>query len=106
MLERAFDAAGLRAAFVALLSVNAARSYKASPKAYQTAINAFGGVPAEFVLVSSNGWDIAGAARFGFRTFWVNRLGAPTERLGVTPSYIGNTLAEFPPWLAADQAHR
>ena len=102
MLEKAFGAAGLRAAFAALLSVDAVNSYKTSPQVYQIAIDAFGGAPEDFVLVSSNGWDIAGAARFGFRTFWVNRLGAPTERLGVTPSYIGNTLAEFPPWLAAD----
>ena len=104
MLEMAFGAAGLRAAFTALLSVDVVRSYKTSPQAYQIAIDAFGGVPEDFVLVSSNGWDIAGAAHFGFRTFWVNRTGAPTERLGITPSKIGNTLAELAPWLSPDQA--
>lgn len=103
MLDRAFGAAGLRTAFAALLSVDVVRSYKTSPQAYQIAIDAFGGVPEDFVLVSSNGWDIAGAAHFGFRTFWVNRMGAPTERLGVKPSKIGNTLAELAPWLSADQ---
>ena len=36
-------------------------------------------------FVSSNGWDAAGAKTFGFRVFWVNRAGAPVERLGVRP---------------------
>ena len=101
MLEKAFGAAGLRAAFTALLSVDTARNYKTSPQAYQIAIDSFGGAPEDFVLVSSNGWDIAGAAQFGFRTFWVNRLGAPTERLGVAPSHTGNNLVELAPWLLA-----
>ena len=35
--------------------------------------------------MSSNGWDVAGAKAFGYRVCWCNRLGAPTENLGVTP---------------------
>jgi 2-haloacid dehalogenase len=99
MLEAVFIAAGLRDRFAALLSVDAARRYKTAPEAYRIALDRFGGVPGDFVLVSSNGWDVAGAAHFGFRTFWVNRLGAPVERMGVVPSAIGSSLAELTPWL-------
>ena len=102
MLETAFRAAGLRDRFAALLSVDAVRRYKTSPEAYSLAIARFGGAPADFLLVSSNGWDVAGAAAFGFHTFWVNRLNAPVERMGVTPSAVGASLADLASWLAAE----
>jgi 2-haloacid dehalogenase len=103
MLETAFAAAGLRQHFTALLSVDAARVYKTAPEAYQLALARFGGTPSDFLLVSSNGWDIAGAAAFGYATFWVNRLGAPVEQLGVTPTGVGTGLADLAPWLTTVQ---
>jgi 2-haloacid dehalogenase len=100
LLEAAFRNAGLRERFAALLSVDTVGRYKTAPEAYRMAVDAFGGSAGDFLLVSSNGWDVAGAAHFGFRTFWVNRLGAPVERMGITPSAIGASLADLPPWLA------
>lgn len=99
MLEAAFTGAGLRRHFTRLLSVDDARRYKTAPEAYQLAVDAFGGEPQDFVLVSSNGWDVAGAGHFGFRTFWVNRLDAPVEGLGIQPTAIGRSLADLLPWL-------
>jgi 2-haloacid dehalogenase len=32
-------------------------------------------------FVSSNAWDAHASADFGFRSVWVNRAGAPRERL-------------------------
>jgi 2-haloacid dehalogenase len=77
------------------------RRYKTAPEAYRIVIEMFGGEARDFVLVSSNGWDIAGATHFGFRTFWVNRLDAPVERMGVTPTGTGGSLADLAPWLAS-----
>ena len=37
------------------------------------------------LFVSSNGWDEACAARFGFITAWINRAGEPMDRLGHPP---------------------
>jgi 2-haloacid dehalogenase len=55
------------------------------------------GVPAEETLfVSSNGWDAAGAALFGFRTVWVNRTGAPPDRLPAAPDIVLTDLAALP----------
>jgi 2-haloacid dehalogenase len=31
------------------------------------------------VFVSSNRWDVMGAAAFGFRTAWINRTSSPEE---------------------------
>jgi 2-haloacid dehalogenase len=101
MLEAAFSAAGLRQYFSVLLSVDAARQFKVAPAAYQLAVDHFAAKPETLLLVSSNGWDIAGAAAFGLRTFWVNRQDAPVERLGVVPDGIGRSLGELPDWLAA-----
>ena len=99
MLEAAFTHAGLRQHFVALLSVDAAQQYKVAPAAYQLAVDHFGARAGELLLVSSNGWDVAGAAAFGLQTFWVNRQGAPVERLGVEPTGTGRSLVELPGWL-------
>jgi 2-haloacid dehalogenase len=35
--------------------------------------------------VSSNRWDVAGAAAFGFAPVWVNRAGLPDEYPGLDP---------------------
>lgn len=100
MLERTLSNAGLRDRFASILSVDAVRQYKTAPAAYGMAAQQFGAAPAELVLVSSNGWDVAGAASFGLATFWVNRTGAPVERLGVEPTAVGRSLADLPAWLA------
>jgi len=71
-----------------VLSVHPARRFKPDPSVYRIAEEALG-VPRPLVgFVSSNGWDAAGAKSFGFRAFWVNRSGAPVERLGVRPDAV------------------
>jgi 2-haloacid dehalogenase len=47
--------------------------------------------------VSSNGWDAAGAAAFGFTTFWINRNGEPVERHAPEPDFIVGSLANLLP---------
>jgi hypothetical protein len=43
-------------------------------------------VPAgEVAFQSSNGWDIAGAAAFGFRCHWINRTGQAGEYFDLAP---------------------
>jgi 2-haloacid dehalogenase len=87
MLESAVRAAGLDGVFAHVLSVDAVRVYKPSPRVYELAPRALGLTPAEIVFVSSNAWDVAGAATFGFRTCWCNRVNAPAEELEATPDY-------------------
>ncbi len=95
MLDAAVQAAGMDGLFTQVLSVHSVQKFKTAPEAYQLGPDMLG-IPAKDALfVSSNGWDICGAAWFGYRTFWVNRAGAPLEELGVTPNGEGRTLDDL-----------
>jgi len=85
MLAAAVRSSGLEGRLAHVLSVDAVQTYKPSPAVYELATRAFELPAADILFVSSNGWDVAGAKAFGYRTCWCNRLGAPRENLGVTP---------------------
>lgn len=89
MLNAVVEHNGLRSRFRGgVLSVHPAKVFKPHPSVYRIAEDQLG-VPRSLMgFVSSNGWDAAGAKAFGFRVFWVNRAGAPVERLGVRPDAI------------------
>jgi 2-haloacid dehalogenase len=53
----------------------------------------YGFRPEEISFQSSNRWDVAGATKFGFRTVWINRSGAPDEYLDLPPMLIAASLA-------------
>ena len=57
---------------------------------------AFGTEPGEVLFVSSNGWDVAGAAAYGFDTVWVNRGGQPPDRLPAGPARVLPDLVRIP----------
>jgi 2-haloacid dehalogenase len=77
MLSGAVEAAKIGADLDAVLSVDAIRIYKPRREVYALVTDTFGVMPAEVAFVSSNRWDVMGAASFGFRCVWVNRAGMP-----------------------------
>jgi 2-haloacid dehalogenase len=79
MLASAVEAAGLKPLLDAVLSVDAVRAYKPRPEVYALATERFGARPADITFVSSNRWDVMGAAAFGFRALWINRSQMPDE---------------------------
>lgn len=96
MLEAAVRNAGLDGLIDAVLSVDSLGIYKPHRSVYQLAVDRLG-VPARRIsFQSSNAWDAAGAAHFGFRVAWVNRFGQQPERLPATPDAELRTLAELP----------
>jgi 2-haloacid dehalogenase len=95
MLAAAVRSSGLEGRFACVLSVDAARTYKPSPAVYELGTRAFGLSAGDILFVSSNGWDVAGAKAFGYRTCWCNRLGAPAENLGITPDLEASRLDEI-----------
>ena len=97
MLDEAVAAAGLGDAFEALLSVETAGIFKPSAAAYRVMTGHFDCAPGDITFVSSNGWDIDGAGAFGCRTVWVNRAGAPVDRLPNPPGHIILSLSELEP---------
>ena len=96
MLRPLVEHAGLGKSFAALLSVDAVKIYKPAPLVYELAVKETQLEKHAIGFVSSNSWDIAGAASFGFQTFWINRSGAIADELGVRPDATLTTLAELP----------
>jgi 2-haloacid dehalogenase len=95
MLNAAVASAGLGPEFDAVLSVDAAGVFKTSPRSYDLVLQAFSLKADEVVFVSSNRWDIAGAAAFGFHPVWVNRLGLPDEYPELAPRAVISALDEL-----------
>ena len=97
MLEPLVRASTLAPHIDGVLSVDAAGIYKPSPRVYRLAVDRLQLDPADIGFVSSNGWDAAGAAAFGFTTFWINRAGDPVERHAPEPDFIVGSLANVAP---------
>jgi 2-haloacid dehalogenase len=89
MLEAVVAHNGLEITFGdRVISVDAAGTFKPHPSTYALVVRHLG-IPAERIaFVSSNGWDAAGAKAYGFYACWVNRKGAPVERLSAPPDAI------------------
>jgi 2-haloacid dehalogenase len=96
MLEAAVRSSGLEGMLQHVLSVDAVKTYKPSPRVYELGPRAFGLPAWDMLFVSSNAWDIAGAKAFGYRTCWCNRAKAPMEMLGIEPDYEVERLDQIP----------
>jgi 2-haloacid dehalogenase len=101
MLEAAIATAGIGDSLDAVLSVDSVGAFKPDARVYHLVGARFGTAPAEVLFVSSNGWDAAAAAGYGFRSVWVNRAGAPVERLPWRPAHVLADLAGVPALAAA-----
>lgn len=95
MLNAVVRHSGLNKELDAVISVDALRTYKPDPRVYRLAVNGLGVEASRIGFVSSNGWDACGAQSFGFHAFWINRTGAPLDRLSVKPEHVVNTLANL-----------
>lgn len=99
MLHAAIESAGLEDMFEKALSTDAIRTFKPDPRAYRFAIEALSTPRDRILFVPFAGWDAAGAKWFGYETFWVNRLGAPPEELGVKADGMGSNLDDLVAYL-------
>ena len=97
MLEAAVRSAGIADLFDAVLSVEEVKIFKPSPRVYQLAPAHLGVRPAEVGFVSSNCWDVAGAASAGLETFWIQRRAdEPPEELGFAPAHSVRAITDLP----------
>ena len=95
MLDAVVDHNELRVFFgERVYSVHEAGVFKPDPRVYALACAGLELSAGEIGFVSSNGWDAAGARSFGFTACWVNRGGAPVERLASPPDAVVRDLAE------------
>jgi 2-haloacid dehalogenase len=81
MLGAAVDSARIADLLDAVLSIEDVGIYKPDGRVYQLAVDRFGVRPDEICFVSTNAWDAAAAAHFGFQVAWMNRFGMARERL-------------------------
>jgi len=97
MLDVAVKSAGFAEHLQHVISVHAVRRFKTDPAAYALGPAALGLPAREILFVSSNGWDAIGATWFGYTTLWVNRSGAPLDRLDTRPTHTGRSLRDVLP---------
>ena len=93
MLGAAVQGAGMEGLLDAVLSVDSVRMYKPRPEVYTLVTKAFGLAPHDVIFVSSNRWDVMGAAAFGFCTLWVNRTNMPDEYADQAPLRVVRDLS-------------
>jgi 2-haloacid dehalogenase len=86
MLVSATRSAGIYSLFDALLNVDTVGVFKPDARVYRLATEHFDVRPDQVAFQSSNGWDIAGASYFGFKTIWINRYKKQRETLPHGPA--------------------
>lgn len=96
MLQGAVKSAGLESLLDTVLSVQSVGVFKPHASVYDLVGTHFGCPKTDVLFVSSNGWDACGAAGYGFQTVWVNRTGAPMDRLYARPDHVLSDLSSIP----------
>ena len=98
MLEAAARSAGIDTLLDAVISVEAIKIFKVSPRVYQLGLERLQVSRTALGFVSSNSWDINGAASAGLTTFWIQRTaGEPPEELGFTANRVVAAVTDLPP---------
>ncbi len=93
MLDSAVRSAGLADLLDPSISVEEVGVFKTDFRVYARIGARYGVAPADVSFQSSNRWDVAGAAKFGFRAVWINRAGAPDEYRDLRPAAMLDGLA-------------
>jgi 2-haloacid dehalogenase len=96
MLRAAVESAAVAPLFDAILSVEEVGIYKPHPSVYQLAVDRLSVAAQRICFVSTNAWDAAGAAFFGFKVAWLNRFDQKPERLPGRPAAEITSLAALP----------
>jgi len=79
------DESGLISYFEEVLSAESVRKYKPSIEVYRWAAHKLQAEPAETIMVSGHGWDIAGAKNAGFQTAYIRQSNQMLYPLAPTP---------------------
>jgi len=97
MLELAAKSAGIDTLLDMIISVEEIKIFKVSPRVYQLGLERLQVSRSALGFVSSNSWDINGAASAGLATFWIQRSAAePPEELGFTADRVVTAVTDLP----------
>ena len=98
MLEAEAKSAGIYDLLDKIISVEEVKIYKLSPRVYNLGAERMKVSNAELGFVSSNSWDINGAASAGLTTFWIQRsAGEPPEELGFAADRVVSAITDLAP---------
>jgi len=98
MLEAAAKSAGIESLLNTIISVEEVKIYKVSPRVYNLGPERMSVRGAELGFVTSNSWDVNGAASAGLTTFWIRRsAGEPPEELGFSADRVVSALTDLAP---------
>ena len=92
----AIQNAGIATLLDVTLSVESAGVFKPDRRVYELVTGHYGVAADRLIFVTSNGWDATGAAAFGMRVAWCNRVGAPAETFGPAPQWTIGDLHALP----------
>jgi 2-haloacid dehalogenase len=95
LISNQIDNAGLNAYFDKVISVEAAGTFKPSPKAYQFASTELGQPVDKLRLVASHDWDTHGAICAGLEAAYINRSGMLYNPLYQKPEIYSSTMNEI-----------
>lgn len=96
MLNGAVKSADIGDVLDDVLSVETAGVFKPHRSVYDLVGRRFGCTPDQVLFVSSNGWDAAASAGYGFHAVWVNRAGEPMDCLPWIPCEETTDLTPIP----------
>ena len=98
MLQAAAGSAGIDTLLDDIISVEEVKIFKVSPRVYQLGLERLGVDRGQLGFVSSNSWDVNGAASAGLTTFWIQRSAAePPEELGFSADAVVSAVTDLPP---------
>jgi 2-haloacid dehalogenase len=103
MLRELVRNAGFESLIDHVYSVDDVKVFKPSPRVYAMACERLGATPRQIAFISSNRWDVSGAASYGLRTFWINRSGQPDDSLPGDPAATFGDLGAFAAMLTRDR---
>lgn len=95
MLAALVGNSSLKRHIATVISVDSKGVFKPDPRAYELVEERTGLKPEEIVFVSSNGFDVCGAKRFGFRVARIERVPSRTLRQEITQAQTIGPAALF-----------
>ena len=96
MLEAAARSAGIDTLLDTIISVEEVKIFKVSPRVYNLGPERLGVKQSALGFVSSNAWDVAGAASAGLTTFWIQRTaGEPPDELGFEAHHVVSAITDL-----------
>lgn len=99
IIAASLKSSGLSSLFDEIVSIDEIGLYKPHPAAYEHLVTRVNTPAEQICFVSSNGWDVHGAAHFGLHAAWINRSGLPDDTLPGDLRFTLKSLSELPPLL-------